>query len=217
MSLDALRSDVVELVRPGGLLDQLGALLPETVTDPATGGTARKVAGSPAPWHAEAAVVLLDVHEGARRLEASLRRDTAGRLGQRRGGSDTNTRRALQSVVRLAEALDTDQQRHAARIVAHWVTSARQVKDIDLTDRWEPLPRLPGMLPPACDYCLTYSLRWNRRAGEVRCILTACRDEDGRRPVARMQIGRYSGQASLVWQDGRQVVYLVEPVTEPAA
>lgn len=213
--LDALRNDIHELVSPGGILDQLERLLPEQATSPdAHGTTTGEIAGSPAPWHAQAAAVLLDIHEGARRLEASLRRDIASRLGERRGGSDENTRRALQSVLRLAQALDDHQLRHTAHIVGRWVTSAQQIRDIDQADRWEPLPRLPGMLPPACDYCGTFSLRWNRRAGEVRCILSACRDDDGRRPVARMVIGRYSGQASLIWQDGRSVVYLVD---EPAA
>jgi hypothetical protein len=202
-----LRLDVAELTGAGGLLDQVEALLPEPVAAAAAGAAAGKLAGSPAPWHPEAAAVLLDIHEGARRLEASLRRATVGRLGQRRGGSDDNTRRALESVVRLAEALDDDHVRQAARIVARWVTAARRIRDIDLTDRWEPLPRQPGMLPPSCDYCSTFSLRWNRRSGEVRCINGACRDEHGRRPVARMVIGRVSGQASLVWQDGRTIAH----------
>lgn len=208
--LAQLAIDVDHLVRPGGLLDQLETLLPEQVADPAA-ARRHKLAGSPPPWHADAAAVLLDIHEGARRLEASLRRAVSGRLGDRRGGSDHNTRAALKSCVRLAEAIaDEDAVRAAARIVARWVTSARQLRDIDQADRWEPLPRQPGMLPPACDYCRTYSLRWNRRSGEVRCCNPDCRDEDGRRPVARMEIGRYSGQAALVWRDGRAVVYRSE-------
>lgn len=208
MHLAHLAVDVDHLVRPGGILDQLAALLPEPVADPSTGTTSHhKVTGSPAPWHAEAAAALLDVHEGARRLEASLRRDVSGRLGERRGSSADNTRAALKSIVRLCEALDDDQVKDAARIVARWVTSARQLRDIDLADRWEPLPRRPGTLPPPCDYCATFSLRWNRRSGEVRCVNGECRDGDGHRPVARMEIGRFTGQAALVWRDGRTVTY----------
>lgn len=214
MHITALAVDVDHLVRPGGLLDQLEELLPEQATDPQAGGTHHKVTGSPAPWHAEAAAVLFDITEGARRLEASLRRDVSGHLGDRRGSSRTNTRDALRSAARLAEALDDDQVETAARIVARWVTTARQLRDIDTADRWEPLPRQPGTLPPACDYCGTYSLRWNRRSGEVRCVLGDCRDDDGHRPVARMEVGRYTGRASLVWRDGRSVVYADK---EPAA
>lgn len=207
MDITTLALDVDHLVRPGGLLDRLRALLPEQVTDPATVRAHQKVTGSPAPWHAEAAAVLLDIHEGARRLEASLKRDVSGRLGERRGASTENTRSALKSIVRLAEALDEGQQADAARIVSRWVTTARQLRDIDEADRWEPLPRRPGALPPPCEYCATYSLRWNRRSGEVRCVNGECRDGDGHRPVARMEIGRYSGQAALVWRDGRSVTY----------
>lgn len=213
-----LAVDVDHLVRPGGILDALEALLPEPVADPQTGGGNRaKVSGSPAPWHAEAAAILLDITEGARRLEASLRRDVSGRLGDRRGNSTPNTRAALKSAVRLCEALDDGQVKTAARIVAHWVTAARQLRDIDEADRWEPLPRRPGTLPPPCDHCQTYSLRWNRRSGEVRCVLPDCRDDDGHRPVARMEIGRFSGQAALVWRDGRTVTYAHQEHEEPAA
>lgn len=208
--LAQLAIDVDHLVRPGGLLDRLEALLPEPVAGLSSGGTRRRVAGSPPPWNAEAAAVLLDIHEGARRLEAALRQAVTGRLGERRGASDANTRAALRSIVRLVEGLDEDAARDAARTVARWVTAARQLRDIDEADRWEPLPRQPGMLPPACDYCRAYSLRWNRRSGEVRCCTPDCRDEDGQRPVARMEIGRFTGQAALVWRDGRAVVYRSE-------
>lgn len=212
MHIANLSVDVDHLVRPGGILDTLEALLPEQATNPETGGR-HKVTGSPAPWHAEAAAVLFDITEGARRLEASLRRDVSGRLGDRRGSSRTNTRDALRSAVRLAEALDGDQARDAARIVGRWVTSARQLRDIDLADRWEPLPRIPGHLPPACDYCATYGLRWNRRTGVVRCCNTECSDADGHRPEARIEVGRFTGRASLVWRDGRSVVYRIEEET----
>ena len=209
-----LALDVNELTRKGGVLDQLDALLPEQATDPTTGGGHHKVTGSPAPWHAEAAGALMTIHEEARRLEASLRREVTGNLGRRRGGTTGNTREALDAIVKLSEAVCDDEVKRAARIVARWVTAARQIRDIDQTDRWEPLPRLPGMLPPACDWCETYALRMNRRTGEVRCTNSRCRDEDGRRPVARIITGTYSGQASLVWQDGRAVVYTTE---DPAA
>lgn len=208
MDIVALAVDVDHLVRPGGILDQLEALLPEPVADPSTGTTSHhKVTGSPAPWHAEAAAVLLDIHAGARELEADLKYRVAGRAPEPRGGSDVNTRSALRSIVRLAEALDDDQVKDAARTVGRWVTTARQLRDIDQADRWEPLPRRPGALPPPCEYCATYSLRWNRRSGEVRCVNGDCRDGDGHRPVARMEIGRLTGTAALVWRDGRTVTY----------
>lgn len=210
MHITHLAVDIDHLVRANGILDQLEHLLPEQVTDPAAVNSPHKITGSPAPWHSEAGAILLAIHEGARRLEASLRRDVSGRLGERRGSSTNNTRAALRSIVRLAEALDDDQIATAARIVGHWVTTARQLRDIDKADRWEPLPRRPGTLPPPCDYCGTYSLRWNRRSGEVRCVLSGCEDNDGVRPFARMEVGKFTGQAALVWRDGRTVSYAHE-------
>jgi hypothetical protein len=205
-----LAIDVDHLVRRNGILDQLEGLLPEEGTTDEPSSHPGKITGSPAPWNAEAAAIYFDITEGARRLEASLRRDVSGRLGERRGNSTPNTRSALRSVVRLTEALDDDRVKTTTRIVARWVTTARQLRDIDQADPWEPLPRLPGHLPPACDYCSTYSLRWNRRSGEVRCVLRDCRDGDGKRPIARMEIGRFTGQAALVWRDGRSVTYATE-------
>lgn len=204
-----LSINVDHLTRPGGLLDELEALLPEQVTNgPAGSTTHQKVSGSPAPWNAAAASVLFDITEGARRLEASLRRAVSGSPGLRRGDSDANTRQALRSCVRLAEGLDNpDEVTEVTRIVARWVTAARQLPDIDQADKWEPLPRQPKMLPPNCEYCGLFTLRWNRRTGEVRCFTDECRDGDGYRPVARMEVGRYSGTASLIWRDGRSVTY----------
>ncbi|HLV74900.1 hypothetical protein FHX41_1235 [Actinomadura hallensis] len=129
------------------------------------------------------AAVLLDIHAGARELEADLKYRVAGRAPEPRGGSDVNTRAALKSIVRLAEALDEEQVKAAARIVGRWATTARRLRDVDEAERWEPLPRRPGALPPPCDYCETYSLRWNRRSGEVRCCNPECLDADGRRGV----------------------------------
>lgn len=211
----ALAVDVDHLTRPGGILDTLEALLPEPVADPTLGTTSHhKVTGSPAPWHVEAAAALMDIHAGARELETDLKYRLTGRLPDDRGCSDANTRAALKSIVRLVEGLDDTLVKATARTVSRWVTAARQIRDLDDAERWEPLPRLPGHLPPACDYCGTYSLRWARRSATVRCCNTACVDEDGHRPQAVMEVGKFTGQAMLVWADGRSVTYRVE---EPAA
>lgn len=83
------------------LLERLAALLPEPVAEPTSDTTSHhKVSGSPAPWHAEAGSLFMDIHEGARRLEASLSREVAGHLGERRVGFDGNTAAALASTGR---------------------------------------------------------------------------------------------------------------------
>jgi hypothetical protein len=110
-------------------------------------------------------------------------------------------------VTNLAYAVPAEVAADAAERVAHWVRSARQIRDLDQADRWVPLPRDPGRMPPPCPYCDTYSLRMSRRAGEVRCIAPECCDDRGRRPVARMEIGQLSGDAYLAFADGREIVY----------
>lgn len=209
---DATRQELTDSVEAladdGGLIDQLRALLAEAATSTTYGTRTRhKVTGSPAPWNAEAASVYLTIHHGARDLEALLRYLVTGATGPERGGSDANTRAALYALPKLAEAVDEGLADHAARVTAGWVTAAHQSRDIDITDRPVPLPRVPGQLPPACDYCGRLSLRMSTRSGVVFCINPRCHDAEGRRPLARIETGRYTGVPSLVWQDGRNVVY----------
>lgn len=203
-----LADAVTALTATGGLVDQLRELLAEQATSTTYGTRSRhKVTGSPAPWNVEAASVYLIIHHGARDLESDLRYLVTGATGPDRGGSDANTRAALDAVAKLAEAVDDDTASYAARTVAGWVTAAHQTRDIDIADRPVPLPRVPGQLPPACDYCHRLSLRMSTRTGVVFCISPACVDGEGRRPLARIETGRYTGVPSLVWQDGRNVIY----------
>ncbi|MBB2914881.1 hypothetical protein FHS43_006193 [Streptosporangium becharense] len=195
----------------GPLLDQLRVLLPEQVADAARGSMQHhKVTGSPAPWHAEAGPILMDIHEGARRLEASLRREVAGQLGERRGGSDANTVAALASIARLVHAVPEDGARRTARILSGWIRRAEEVRDIGEAERWEPLRAPAGQLPPACPYCRTFSLRVGRREGRVRCANRRCVDGDGRPPAAVIDKNRLNGDAMLVWADGRVIYYGAE-------
>lgn len=190
------------------LLTALEALLPEPTADPTTGtSTHHKITGSPAPWHPEAALILLDIHEGVRRLEASIRRDITGHLGPRRGGSTRNTLAALESTARLAHALNDDQARRAARILGIWTTHAQQIRDIDLAPRWAPLPAMPGHRPAPCPYCRTYALRYARLSGAVRCANPRCRDSQGNRPYGVIEQGALTGRAMLVFADGREISY----------
>lgn len=193
------------------LVQTLAILLPEPVADPTQGTSSHhKVTGSPAPWHVEAATVLFDVHEGVRRLEASMRRDVTGRLGGRRGGSDRNTTAALDAITRLAYGVDEHQAHRAARILAVWASHARQVRDIDLEPKWTPLPSVPGQPPPPCPYCRTYSLRYAHLSGAVRCCNPRCVDSEDHRPYGVIEQGRYTGRAMLVFADGREITYAME-------
>ena len=59
---------------------------------------------------------------------------------------------------------------------------------------------------PACPYCRTYSLRVADRSTVVACFYSGldgdgCKDADGNRPFARVEISKLSGIV-LVWNDG---------------
>lgn len=213
---DSITDHVAEL---RDLLAVLAELLPEPVTDPTTGSTTtrRDVIGSPAPWHAQAAGILLDIHEGARRLEASIRRDITGHLGARRGGSDANTTAALTAITSLAYGLDHDGAKRTARILSVWISHANQIRDIDLEPSWAPLPSIPGAPPPSCPYCRTYALRFARQSGAVRCANPRCRDTEENRPYGLIEQGKYTGRAMLVFADGREITYTTQDIAHAAA
>lgn len=205
-----LRLDVAELTGPTGLLAQLAALLPEPVADPTVGTFGRhKVTGSPAPWHVEAAGVLMDVHAGARRLEDDLRShlDFTPVAGTGRGSSAANTARALRALPDLAAAAGDAHAHRVTAAVSRWARQAREVRDIDQSERWVPVPRLRGSPPPACPYCRTYALRMRARSGEVRCTNVACTDPHGAHPKARIVIGAVSGAGMLEFGDGTLLTF----------
>jgi hypothetical protein len=196
-------TDAVEL-----LVDELIPLLEQLadlVTEPVAGhddAIRTRSSGSPAPWHPHAGMVLLTIHEGARRLEASLRMQLTGEPGPRRGGSHANTVAALNAISKLVHAVPADHERRVARIVARWVRHARQVPDIGLEERWVPVPVPPGQRPPTCPYCKTYSLRTLPSESFVACINAECRDRGGRRPWGSLEISR-AGDGMIVWADER--------------
>jgi hypothetical protein len=203
MSLD---DDVHALAADGGLLDQLETLLAEPVSDPTTGTRARNKATSSEPWHGEASLVVMLIHAGARELEIDLRYRAKLPIRER-GGTTANTKKALNAVTRLVAAVPPEVARDAERQLAGWVALARKIRDVDEVDEWVPVPRPRDAPPPECPYCATYTLRMCRRRTEVRCFNPQCHDDDGQRPVARMEYGAVSGEAALVFRDGRTVHY----------
>lgn len=195
-----------------GLLDQLHELLPAQVGNGlATGTIARQPAGSSEPWHGEAASVYWLIHAGARNVEAGLR-EQRGLLPAARGGAHAVTVATLTALVGLAVGVEAATIEQAAVRVERWVSAARRIHDIDLEERWSPVPRVPGALPPFCPYCGNLSLRMALSRGEVRCFTPDCADLDGHPPVARMEGGGLTG-GSIVFRDST-VVHFRED-TEP--
>ncbi|MDQ2876229.1 MAG: hypothetical protein M3Y33_16125 [Actinomycetota bacterium] len=182
------------------VLDEAGELIWQP-DDQGTTGRAGKP-GSRPPWNPMVANVLLDAHEGSRRLEAALRYAKFGHPGWRRGGADRHTAAALKSAARLAAALGPDAEDAAQRIVDRWATSAKQLPAIDEAPVWRSLRPGPEGLPPVCRFCATYNLRVAVTSRTVMCFSPAC---PGARPTAtmdRLLAGPEAGKPLLKWSDG---------------
>jgi hypothetical protein len=158
-----------------------------------------KIDHSQPPWNAQAAGVILDMHAKAREMEAWLRL-SQGLPPRPRGGSDGNTCAALENIARLAEAAEDATVRDYIRDIEKWVRDARVV--LGETERPKRLPRLAGKPEPRCPFCENHTLRMWPLAGKIFCIKPDCKDEDERKPQARMEYSTHVNDWVLVWQDG---------------
>jgi hypothetical protein len=172
------------------------------VTDGPAPGIRSRGAATPEPWHTPAGQVLMDSHEGVRRLEALLRLLAAGHPGRRRGGSLGNTAAAFTAVPKLAAGLDADWIDRAARWLERRVAEAKTVHGIDEARRLRHLPRRAGeALPPRCPHCLCFQLVADLDAKVVFCTVPGCEDGNGLPPVAALATGP-DGRPRLEWADG---------------
>ena len=160
-----------------------------------------KISHSPPPWHAPVANAILDLHALARKLEASLRFER-GLPQRKRGGSSSNTVRALHAIPRLCEGTDDFAVYLSTRELKKWSSRA----EIALNQREMPhrLPRPPGAPEPPCPICENHTLRSFSRdldeRGEVRCGNPQCFDGRGNRTSARMEY--YRGELVFRWSNG---------------
>lgn len=149
------------------------------------------------PWHAAAADSILALHSWAREYEALLQ----ARLGlpvRWRGGSDANTSAALAAIGRLADGSDDAPVHAAAAWLESWCRRAGEA--LGETESPRRLPRAVGAGEPCCPWCRQATLRQLALAGVIRCIDPSCRDEEGRRPSARLEM--FDGEWVLRWMDG---------------
>lgn len=151
------------------------------------------------PWNARVAHLIMELHSGARVIEAEYR-TVLNMRWQYRGDKDSNTKLALLAVLNLAEAAEDSFIAEHVRWLNSWCARALIV----LGDRDLPkhLPRDVGQPEPRCPYCARLTLRFWAIQGEVRCVNPACRDGDDRRPVARMEYSPVVQDWILAWRDG---------------
>jgi hypothetical protein len=166
-----------------------------------------KVDHSPPPWYAPAANSFMDLHALSRKLE----RDFRGELDfprRARGGSDANTRKALEALCRLAEGADDFMVRLGTRELDKWsrraliiLTELRAAEDYEEVEIPKRLPRQQGEAERPCPWCKNRTLRLFPFRGEVRCVNPGCHDEEGRKPYAHLKYSEHAKEMILLWQD----------------
>ena len=189
-------------------LKPLLPILEELITEPDTQARAGHTKpGSRIPGNSGVLAIIGDVHNAARTLEIAIAFTVTGRIRPRRGGSDANTVKALDTVSRLSEALPACPPRerdpatgrvrpcpcetcHHVRQVSGLVTAALCQPAIDLEQPWR---KIPGPCPRCGRAMLRYRERDRPLLPEVACL--------GCMKNGRMMPGTVS-DGYIEWQDG---------------
>lgn len=198
-TIDELGQRLAEALRDvETLLPQLQRLLAEPDSPgPHTGTIGRHPPESAPPWNQAAADAYWNLWHGPGFLVNHLRAE----LGMHLLPAPTGAK-ALEMIADLSASVVRDTQRFVLRKLERWADLARRIPAIDESEPWVPVPAIPGGRPPACPYCQTYGLRMQRRRGQVRCAMPGCVDSDGNSTRARMEPGRMTGEARLIFGDG---------------
>lgn len=193
---DKLERLLTAVVEASELLDKLQPLLAEpSSSGPDTGTIGRHAPESREPWSMQVASAYWDLYFGAGEVARAMRGAAGLSLPL---FNDVHGTDALDMIVNMAPGASDWILRGSVRKLESLVALARSVPDIDEGEAWAPLPH-PA---PPCPYCHTFGLRMLRRKGEVRCFFPGCTDSDGNPTRARMEPGRMTGEARLIFGDG---------------
>lgn len=137
------------------LLPRLQALIPDQPTTlESQHGAHRKHVAAPIPWNTPAAMLALDIHAAARRLESALT-IRLFRKATYRGGDDATT---LDIIKRLPD------------LIAHAHQHLTDPGDIDgVTDIAYEILSWPRQVRALLDEPLPGEQRWTRAPGDLRC------------------------------------------------
>lgn len=187
------------------VLPVLVSLLPEADTAGARTGTiGRHAPEGSEPWNAAVADALWGPWFGLGHLVNAIRRD----LGLRQLTDPPRGMFAVDVLRGLAPGCPDAVLSLPVRRLERWARVAAGLPAIDECEPWAALPNLPDTgAPPECPYCGTLALRMRKRAGEVRCFFPDCVDGDERPTRARMEPGRMTGEARMVFGDGTMMAW----------
>jgi len=156
-----------------------------------------KVSHSPPPWNSNAANAIFDLHAWSRQTECYMRVQLDLPI-RYRGGSSSNTKAALDSLVNLSEAASDRTVKDNRMWLNGWCKKSEII--LGKEEAAKRLPREHGQPEPTCPWCKQTTLRSYAVKGEVFCIDPTCKDEEDKRPHATLEYFR--GDLVLRWQDG---------------
>ena len=194
----ALRSKLKDSVQHALALNERLKRVIAVKSRTASGGFHGKIDFSSPPWNASAANLIMDLHSQAREAEALLRL-TLHLPSRPRGGSDGNTLKALEGIVRLSEGADDGSVRANTRWLDSW--SRRASIALGETEAPRRIPQQPGSPVPSCPWCKRDTLRSFPLHGIIKCVDISCKDTEGRRPSAKMEFSTVMNDWTLVWMD----------------
>lgn len=150
------------------------------------------------PWHARAALLVMDLHALTREHERAFVVLVSGRIKER-GGSDRNTELSLDALPKLAEALTDGQVWRTVFLLEQWVTRAEET--IGLVEPLRHIPTHPDETEPRCPWCGYLCLRWVTVSGHVVCVNPSCCDKDGKRLRGRVDVDLRDSSTFITWHD----------------
>lgn len=181
------------------LNEVLESLVPHRETSADDVASRTRVTPAP-PWHARAALLIMDLHASAREHEKTFIFAVSGNA-KVRGGSDLNTRYALDSLPMLAEAVVDHQVWRVVFQMEQWINRAEET--LGLVEPLRHLPTPPGESEPRCPWCGYLTLRWQLRLARVRCVNPGCAVDayHARRPAGYLEMDFNTGVTQIVWDD----------------
>jgi hypothetical protein len=181
------------------LSQALEALVPHRAVNPDDVASRTRVTPAP-PWHARAALLVMDLHALTRDHERVFVAAVTGRE-KVRGGSDRNTELSLEALPRLAEALPDSEVWRSVFRLEQWVHKAEEI--LGLIEPLRHLPTLPGDSEPRCPWCGYLTLRWQLQTARIHCVNPGCAVDEyhDRRPAGYMEMDFNTGTTDIVWDD----------------
>lgn len=152
------------------------------------------------PWHARAALLVMDLHALAREHEKIFIFAVSGNA-KVRGGSDLNTHYALEALPRLAEAVEDGHVWQTVFRLEQWIHRAEEA--LDLIEPLRHVPTPPGEREPRCPWCGYLTLRWQLTTAKIRCVNPGCAVDPyhNRRPAGYLEMDLQTGVTEIVWDD----------------